>query len=290
MRNGDGFRRSRAEFSASRGPFRLGCWPIFLWWRVLSRRGAASVDRGGESGQQGGFPLLAMHMNKSLLTNLIAFGVAVTGFLLPEGPAKPFVYFAGLFALSGAVTNWLAVHMLFEKVPGLYGSGVVVARFDEFKQAIFNLVMENFFTEENFAQFADVALHQGVKRETIEQMIDMDAAYDGFLRVVAESKFGGMLNMFGGPKALEPLREPFKARMGDQISSIMEQLDLTKSNLHFETFRPTVEALIKGKLDQLEPQQVKEIVERMIRDHLGWLVVWGGAFGGLIGLAAAGLG
>ena len=29
---------------------------------------------------------------------------------------------------------------------------------------------------------------------------------------------------------------------------------------------------------------VKQIVQDMIRHHLGWLVVWGGVFGGLIGL------
>ncbi|MEC8594491.1 MAG: DUF445 domain-containing protein, partial [SAR324 cluster bacterium] len=32
------------------------------------------------------------------------------------------------------------------------------------------------------------------------------------------------------------------------------------------------------------PERVKEIVEDMIRQHLDWLVVWGGVFGGLIGL------
>ena len=63
--------------------------------------------------------------------------------------AQPIVFSVGLFALSGAVTNWLAVHMLFEKVPGLYGSGVIPARFEEFKLAIRHLMMEQFFTEEN---------------------------------------------------------------------------------------------------------------------------------------------
>jgi predicted alpha/beta superfamily hydrolase len=29
---------------------------------------------------------------------------------------------------------------------------------------------------------------------------------------------------------------------------------------------------------------VKELVEEMIRTHLGWLIVWGNLFGGLIGL------
>ncbi|MGY8696849.1 MAG: DUF445 domain-containing protein, partial [Verrucomicrobiia bacterium] len=63
-------------------------------------------------------------MNKSLGTNLLSALLFVIGYLLPEGPMKPYVMSAGLFSLSGALTNWLAVHMLFEKVPGLYGSGV----------------------------------------------------------------------------------------------------------------------------------------------------------------------
>jgi Na+/H+ antiporter NhaD/arsenite permease-like protein len=32
---------------------------------------------------------------------------------------------------------------------------------------------------------------------------------------------------------------------------------------------------------------VKDIIQQMIKKHLGWLVVWGGVFGGLIGLIAA---
>jgi Na+/H+ antiporter NhaD/arsenite permease-like protein len=31
----------------------------------------------------------------------------------------------------------------------------------------------------------------------------------------------------------------------------------------------------------------KEIIEDMIKEHLGWLVVWGAVFGGLIGLIGA---
>lgn len=57
---------------------------------------------------------------------------------------QPLVLSVGLFAFSGALTNWLAVHMLFEKVPGLYGSGVIPARFEQFKQAIADLMMEQF--------------------------------------------------------------------------------------------------------------------------------------------------
>jgi hypothetical protein len=35
----------------------------------------------------------------------------------------------------------------------------------------------------------------------------------------------------------------------------------------------------------MTPQLVKEIVQDMIREHLGWLVIWGCVVGGLLGLA-----
>ncbi len=32
---------------------------------------------------------------------------------------------------------------------------------------------------------------------------------------------------------------------------------------------------------------VKDMVHTLMREHLGWLVVWGGVFGGLIGCCSA---
>ena len=88
-------------------------------------------------------------MNKSLVTNLIALLITLSGYFF----VQPIVFSVGVFALSGAFTNWLAVHMLFEKVPGLYGSGIIPARFEEFKLGIRQLIMEQFFTQENIQRF-----------------------------------------------------------------------------------------------------------------------------------------
>ncbi len=222
-------------------------------------------------------------MNKSFATNLAAAILLAIGYLLPESAARPYAINAGLFALAGAATNWLAIHMLFERVPGLYGSGVISARFEEFKAAIRSLVMENFFTEENFLKFADVALHQGFDKETLEDKIDLDELFDGFLGVVGKSKFGGMLSMFGGLKALEPLRDPFKVEFRSRIDAILDSLDLTQSENAFDKLQPTIDGLVKGKLDELEADDVKDLLARLIREHLGWLVIWGGVFGALIG-------
>ena len=85
-----------------------------------------------------------MNLNKSFITNAVAIALIGLSYLLPE--FSTLLLYSGLFALSGAITNLLAVHMLFEKVPLLYGSGVIPARFEAFKEAIKNLMMNEFFT------------------------------------------------------------------------------------------------------------------------------------------------
>jgi uncharacterized membrane protein YheB (UPF0754 family) len=92
-------------------------------------------------------------MNKSFMTNFIAAVILVVGLLLGETQLAAILTMVGLFALSGALTNWLAIFMLFEKIPFLYGSGVVPAHFEEFKSGIRNLMMQQFFTAENVERF-----------------------------------------------------------------------------------------------------------------------------------------
>src|SRR5690554_2670621 len=91
-------------------------------------------------------------LDKSFLTNLVAALFALAGFMLP-GRAGELVVTSGLYALSGALTNWLAIYMLFDKVPGFYGSGVIPARFEESKVGIRELIMQQFFNPENIRLF-----------------------------------------------------------------------------------------------------------------------------------------
>ena len=87
-------------------------------------------------------------MDKSLLTNMVSVLLCGVGLLLP-GLAGELVLTTGLYAVSGAVTNWMAIYMLFEKVPGFYGSGVIPARFTEFRAGIRTMMMEQFFNADN---------------------------------------------------------------------------------------------------------------------------------------------
>lgn len=229
-------------------------------------------------------------MNKSLGTNLISLIVFVGTWVLPEFPGKNVVLSASLFALSGALTNWIAIHMLFEKVPGLYGSGIIELRFEQFKAGIRNLILTNFFTEENFDKMAEEAIPHELPVEKIVDNLDMDQLFEAFLKVVEESSFGGMLSMFGGVQALEPLREPFSKEFQKRLPVFLSHIDFTKlveNTADFKSLRPKIEHMIDLKLEELTPKMVKEIVEQMIREHLGWLVVWGGVFGALIGCFSA---
>jgi len=235
-------------------------------------------------------------MNKSQVTNLIAVGVIATGYLVAyflDPVAGEHIKTVGFFALSGAVTNWLAIYMLFEKIPGLYGSGVIPAHFTEIKGWIHNMVMEQFFTHENldhyFKQGQDM-LFKSVNLNSAVDQLDYDRIYETVKAEILSSKLGGMLGMFGGEGLFERYREPFKIKMREHIlmelskpgffQSIMSSADIDISSIVMEK----VEVIIQERLEELTPQMVKEIVQEMIKRHLGWLVVWGGVFGGLIGL------
>ena len=55
-------------------------------------------------------------------------------------------------------------------------------------------------------------------------------------------------------------------------------------------YKNEVELIIDSRLNELSPEQVKFIIKDIIHKHLGWLVVWGGVFGFLIGLILGFLG
>ncbi|WP_281629709.1 DUF445 domain-containing protein [Vibrio sp. St2] len=230
-------------------------------------------------------------MNKSLLTNLLALALLAGGYQTDNQIA----FYAGLFAFSGAITNWLAIHMLFEKVPGLYGSGVIPARFEEFKAAIKNLMMEQFFTAENIDRFLNKEMSgKTLNLEPVLEKVDFNPTFDSLVNVIANSSFGSMLAMFGGAEALQPLKEPFVEKMQEAVVEI-SQSDAVKEALKgqlespamMEEIQVNIENIIDQRLSELTPKLVKEIVQKMIKEHLGWLVVWGGVFGGLIGIASS---
>jgi uncharacterized membrane protein YheB (UPF0754 family) len=225
-------------------------------------------------------------MQKSFLTNFLAFIVIFLGLFLEN----ELILMMGLFAFSGALTNWIAVHMLFNKVPLLYGSGVVEVKFEAFKEGIKNLLMEQFFTPENIEKFLEKEGQEGVDLEPLLEKTDFSPAFESLKQVIMDSPFGNMLNMFGGVSAVEPLKEPFIQKMRRALADISQTetfkativKSLQKSDMNRD-MHTQIANVVDARLEELTPQMVKAIVQKMIKEHLGWLVVWGGVFGAVIG-------
>ena len=221
-------------------------------------------------------------INMSGWTNLVSLLVMVAGYFIPT--YGEIVTATGAFALSGAFTNWIAIYMLFDKVPYLYGSGVIPLRFEEFKAGIKHLIVTEFFSREHIERF--FAQHGARSAEAIGARIDYDRVFEHLTDAIAESSLGGALKMFGGKAALAPLKAPVVEKLKGVVSELAQTAGEGEGSQFTDGLVQQVELIIDARLAELTPQKVKEIVEEMIRRHLGWLVLWGGVFGGLIGLVS----
>ena len=220
-------------------------------------------------------------MNKSILTNIIALLITLIGIINPF--ENSLLLMIGLFSLSGGITNWIAIHMLFEKVPFVYGSGIIPKNFLIFKQAIKDLVIKEFFSRNNVEVFTSKISEEAII--SISKNINYNNIFEGLTESIESSQLGGMLSMVGGKKALEPLRKPIIIKLETLFKSIIE--NEKRSNFGDEIVDNVyvrIEKLIDDRLNELSPQDVKEIIQNLIDKHLGWLVIWGGVFGGFIGI------
>ncbi|QIV94901.1 DUF445 domain-containing protein [Allofrancisella frigidaquae] len=222
-------------------------------------------------------------LNKSFMTNLISFLIILVGLYFTDQHIKNI----GFYALSGALTNWIAIYMLFEKIPFLYGSGIIPNKFDSFKKAIKKMIMEQFFSEENLQKFLASDELKRYLQTTFKEKVDYNKIFDSFIEMLMDSRYGSMVEMFlGGKVALEALREPFISKLDLKISQLIAELHIDEKKVSMQV-TAKIEKLIDARLEELTPQIVKEIIQKIIKEHLGWLVVWGGVFGGLIGLVAS---
>ena len=220
-------------------------------------------------------------MNKSILTNIVALLITLIGIINPF--ENSLLLMIGLFSLSGGITNWIAIHMLFEQVPFVYGSGIIPKNFLIFKQAIKDLVIKEFFSRNNVEVFTSKISEEAII--SISKNINYNNIFEGLTESIEGSQLGGMLSMVGGKKALEPLRKPIIIKLETLFKSIIE--NEKRANFGDEIVDNVyvrIEKLIDDRLNELSPQDVKKIIQNLIDKHLGWLVIWGGVFGGFIGI------
>lgn len=240
---------------------------------------------------------LSPRLSKGTVTNLVAVGVLGVGVLVQNPFWSSLLFDMGAFALSGALTNSIAIHMLFERVPGLYGSGVIELRFEAFKTSIEKMILEEFFSAEQLSKWTTPGmggsrLSEIIKPEILVDQLDYELLYQKLMHVVSSSPLGGMLALVGGVEALDSLKEPAVVKMRETLSEfarserLRQKIDqMISEGVDTQHLQEQIKSMVRTRLDELTPQMVKQLVQNMIREHLGWLVVWGGVFGALIGAA-----
>ena len=202
---------------------------------------------------------------------------------------------AGLFGFAGGVTNWLAVKMLFDRIPLLYGSGVIPSRFREIRETVKGLIMVHFFDEEYLSRFFAERIETLAQDESLGPRLvailesdEVDAIIERKLQEMQQTPTGMILKMVG-TETVKPMVKRFLSGMGEDVAPLIAN-EFARPGVEAEALREQVNQLLETKLKELTPEAVKRMMEDVIRQHLGWLIVWGNVFGGSIGLLSRGLG
>ncbi|HCL29854.1 MAG TPA: hypothetical protein DIC52_15615 [Candidatus Latescibacteria bacterium] len=239
---------------------------------------------------------------RGMISNLMSLTLMILGLLttlegadpdttLPAAVlvAGPWMLAAGVFGFAGGITNWLAVKMLFDRVPLLYGSGVIPNRFREIRATIKGLIMTHFFDEEYLRRFFDEHGSQLTGGVSLEQELtallasdQADEAIEAELELLKQGPMGMMVKMAGN----DMLKVIIKQFMGGLVTRIapVAEARLRDKAIDVPALRVQVDRLLEVKLEELTPEIVKGMMERVMREHLGWLIVWGNVFGAAIGL------
>ena len=228
---------------------------------------------------------------------LFALGVALS---FSRGKSDSFaslVLAFGLFGFAGGVTNWLAVKMLFDRIPGLIGSGVIPRRFQDILGALKTMIIETFFEEKFLRAYLDE--RSGTLLEGLDLKGRLEGAMGGpgfdeklatKLEQLSTTPEGMMLAtlapMFGGFQTMVPMIKPMLVGVGlELVTTLTDNFDLNEV-MDVKKVRAEIERVLDQRMQTLTPAKVKRMMSTVIKEHLGWLVVWGNVFGGLIGIAA----
>jgi hypothetical protein len=263
-------------------------------------------------------------MDKGSLSNILSAVAMVAGYVLARSgvPGGELLLSAGLFAFSGGITNSIAVKMLFDRVPGLYGSGVILDRFEEIRAQIRHLILDQFFTVEQIRRFLEESRaeidwtryvevdgeRRGAGPTPVETFVEvhwerfasqeslgpvirtqvdklLGTPMGGLLGIVGRGTIEGMVGGFVHSFATEVKGRVLEAGRRFQIDPSTLPIRWNVPAIAGDV-RAKVDRLLSERLAEMRPEDVKRMIEDVIRKHLGWLVVWGNVFGALIGIAS----
>lgn len=201
---------------------------------------------------------------------------------------------AGLFGLTGGVTNWLGIKLIFNRIPGLFFSGAISKHFVTAKKLMASFILDAFFSPSQVKKYVNDKTRNYLTAEQIDYQLErllnsssVEEIINDQLDILMGTQEGMRLQMLGVTKAkLFPLVKPhllnLKPCIVPLLLSSVESLEL----LNADHLREQIVDLILTRTHELSAQQVRLLVKDVIYLHLSWIVFWGSVLGAIVGCAA----
>lgn len=258
-------------------------------------------------------------MNPGIIANIVSgtcLGIAAAA---PAGPARDAILCLSGLSFSCGAASALAVKVLFDRVPGLPASGVLLGRSREIRSAVREAVLQKLLDPDDLRRILatgpsgidprryirGLGTSGGAATAFVESRWDriaspevIDPIVDRQLEKLMESSIGGFLVMVG----VENVKPAVSQFVGGLIASLKERVQEFATSMDGEIrleideeklladARAHIERLLDARLDRMDAATLKDLVESVLRAHLAWLVVWASVFGALLGLIAFGAG
>merc|ERR1719235_143504 len=217
---------------------------------------------------------------RSEISTGITFFMLVVGLVLQvvlddDTRKYNFVLAIGVFGFAGGITNWLAVKMLFDKIPGLYGSGVIPMQYQSIRKTVKNEIMHTFFDEDYLKGYIAQRAPELLKRLNIGDRLmnvinapDFDTKMAAKLEEISATPQGMLLAMvkpfMGGNLAgLVPMVKPplvsIAAEVAKELTTIEQEGDgeTVVELIPVDVVRGEIDALMTERLETLTPEVVK---------------------------------
>lgn len=199
----------------------------------------------------------------------------------------------GLFSLSGGLTNWIAIQMLFYKIPLVYGSGVLIRRYKAVRISMKDMILGTFFQPGFLSRYIPEKVCEAAAAGKIEEKINIfletdmgQTIIDEKIEKIAQSTEGQLIQSAGiDVRKLKSLMKPILiSYLSDLGPSIVNNLlDPTGHKLNLEKLRDELNRYMSERMVEVTPRMIQDIMYRVVLQYLGWVVLWGCVFGGVLG-------
>ncbi|KAL5272267.1 hypothetical protein ACHWQZ_G000475 [Mnemiopsis leidyi] len=235
--------------------------------------------------------------NIALAFSILIICIGSTSMFAVKNPvsddAGKFLMSIGLFAFSGGFTNWIAIQMLFYKIPLVYGSGVLRRRYKAIRRAMKDMILGTFFQPEFLNKYIPQKLREAAAEADVENKINVFLNTETGQKIIEDkidqisaSPEGQLvesmdINIGTFKPLIKPVIISFLSDLGPSVLNHL--IEPENGALNLEKLRDELDRYMSERMMEVTPQMIQDIMYTVVLQYLGWLIVWGCVFGGVMG-------